>query len=208
MQPMRKLLIAILFTCTQIISVSAAELTAVQIYSDNVLLDLIKENKHLSQVVIDDCQLVQDIEARAVKSQMPSYQFLWGDMLAYGVCVKKDVPLGLHYMQASADQGLSEALEQMGRYYHVGKFVQVDINQAIMFLKESAALNNLKAQLRLADLYLAGHGSPLDFPQLYTQLHQSVSDDKKEHKVIAQHLAKLAQKMPDRVVNAASNGKY
>jgi TPR repeat protein len=208
MRATQKLLIATLLSFTQFLSVSAAELTAVQIYSDNVLLDLIKENKHLSQVVIDDCQLVQDIEARAVKSQMPSYQFLWGDMLAYGVCVKKDVPLGLHYMQASADQGLAEALEQLGRYYHIGKFVQVDVNQAITFLKESAALNNLKAQLRLADLYLAGHGSPLDFPQLYSQLHQSVTDDKKEHKAIAQHLAKLAQKMPERVVNAASNGKY
>lgn len=208
MQATQKILVAILLTCTHIMSVSAAELTAVQIYSDNVLLDLIKENKHLSQVVIDDCQLVQDIEARAVKSQMPSYQFLWGDMLAYGVCVKKDVPLGLHYMQASADQGLAEALEQLGRYYHLGKFVQVDINQAITFLKESAALNNLKAQLRLADLYLAGYGSPLDFPQLYSQLHHSVTDDKKQHKVIAQHLTKLAQKMPERVVNAASSGKY
>lgn len=111
-------------------------------------------------------------------------------------------------MQVSADQGLAEALEQLGRYYHIGKFVQIDINQAVTFLKESAALNNLKAQLRLADLYLAGHGSPLDFPQLYSQLHQSVTDDKKQHKAIAQHLAKLAKKMPERVVNAASNGKY
>lgn len=205
---MKRLLMAMLLACANFFSASAAELTAVQIYSDNVLLDLIKENKHLSQVVIDDCQLVQDIEARAVKSQMPSYQFLWGDMLAYGVCVKKDVPLGLHFMQASADQGLSEALEQMGRYYHIGKFVQVDVNQAMMFLKESASLKNLKAQLRLADIYLAGHGSPLDFPQLYVQLHQSVTDDKKVHKNIAMHLAKLAEKMPERVVNAAKKGKY
>lgn len=205
---MQRLLIAIILTATHVISAAAAELTAVQIYSDNVLLDLIKENKHLSQVVIDDCQLVQDIEARAVKSQMPSYQFLWGDMLAYGVCVKKDVPLGLHYMQASANQGLSEALEQMGRYYHVGKFVQIDISQAIIFLKESAALKNLNAQLRLASLYLAGHGSPLDFPELYAQLHQSVSDDKKVHDNIAKKLAMLAEKMPERVVNAAKSGKY
>jgi len=205
---MQRLIIAMLLVLTSVFSTSAAELTAVQIYSDNVLLDLIKENKHLSQVVIDDCQLVQDIEARAVKSKMPSYQFLWGDMLAYGVCVKKNVPLGLHYMQASADQGLSEALEQMGRYYHVGKFVQIDINQAIIFLKEAAALNNLKAQLRLADIYLAGKGSPLDFPQLYVQLHQSVTDDKKVHKNIATQLASLAEKMPERVVNAAKKGKY
>lgn len=205
---MQRLLIIILLASANFFSASAAELTAVQIYSDNVLLDLIKENKHLSQVVIDDCQLVQDIEARAVKSKMPSYQFLWGDMLAYGVCVKKDVPLGLYFMQASADQGLSEALEQMGRYYHVGKFVQVDVRQAITFLKESAALKNLKAQLRLADIYLAGEGSPLDYPQLYVQLHQSVTDDKKVHRNIAANLVKLAEKMPKRVVNAAKKGKY
>ena len=205
---MQRILLAILFTLVNVDNVFAAKLTAVQIYSDNVLLDLIKENKHLSQVVIDDCQLVQDIKARAVKSKMPSYQFLWGDMLAYGVCVKKDVPLGLHFMQASADQGLSEALEQMGRYYHIGKFVQSDITQAMTFLKASAALHNLKAQLRLADLYLAGHGSPLDFPQLYAQLHQSVTDDKKLHKKISQQLVKLAIKMPERVVNSAKQGKY
>ena len=55
---MQRIFITILFTIIHVASVSAAELTAVQIYSDNVLLDLIKENKHLSQVVIDDCQLV------------------------------------------------------------------------------------------------------------------------------------------------------
>ena len=74
---------------------------------------------------------------------MPSYQFLWGDMLAYGVCVKKDIQLGLHYMALSADQGLSEGLEQMGRYYHIGKFMQVDVTKAIVYLKAAAAMNNL-----------------------------------------------------------------
>ena len=184
------------------------KLEAVQIYSDNQLLDLIKENKHLGQVVLDDCQLVQDIEARAVKSEYPSYQFLWGDMLAYGVCVKKDIPLGLHFMQAAANQGLAEGLEQMGRYYHIGKFVQVDINKAIMYLKEASALKNLKAQLRLADIYLSRQGSALDYPELYSQLYQSVTDDKKQHKKVAMKLKALAKKMPARVVNAAKKGSY
>lgn len=53
----------------------AQNLQAVQIYTDDMLLDLIKENKHLSQVVLDECQLVQDIEARAIKAKKPSYQF-------------------------------------------------------------------------------------------------------------------------------------
>ena len=184
------------------------KLEAVQIYTDNQLLSLIKENRHLGQVVLDECQLVQDIEARATKSKYPSYQFLWGDMLAFGVCVKKDVPLGLYFMKNAADQALPEALEQLGRYYHTGKFMQVDVAKAIFFLREASAVNNLNAQLRLADIYAKGYGSPLDYPELYAQLHHSVTDDKKIHKKIAQLLMALADKMPENVVNAAKNGKY
>lgn len=190
-------------------SYSAAQnLQAVQIYTDNQLLDLIKENKHLSQVVLDECQLVQDIEARAVKASLPSYQFLWGDMLAYGVCVKKDVELGLYFMRSAADQGLPEALEQMGRYYHVGKFMQPDMDQAIMFLKAAASVNNLNAQMRLAEIYSQGHGSPLDFPELYSQLHHAVTDDKKIHKKIGQLLAGLSEKMPAHVIDKAKRARY
>ena len=183
-------------------------LQAVQIYTDNQLLDLIKENKHLSQVVLDECQLVQDIEARAVRAKRPSYQFLWGDMLAYGVCIKKDIELGLYYMQLSADQGLPEALEQLGRYHHIGKFMQPDMEKALMYLKAASASNNLKAQLRLADIYNQGFGSPLDFPELYSLLHHAVTDDKKLHKRIGQSLALLAEKMPDHIVAQAKRGKY
>lgn len=186
----------------------AAELTAVQIYTDNELLDLIKENKHLDRVVLDKCQLVQDIEARAVKAKMPSYQFLWGDMLAYGVCVKKDIELGLYYMREAADQGLAEGLEQIGRYYHVGKFMQVDMDKAILFLKEASALKNLKAQIRLAQIYSEGFGSPLDYPSLYSQLHRAITDDKNTHKKITVLLRNLADKMPERVVNAAKVTEY
>jgi len=183
-------------------------LQAVQIYTDNQLLDLIKENKHLGQVVLDECQLVQDIEVRANKANMPSYQFLWGDMLAFGVCVKKDIPLGLHYMNLAADQGLAEGLEQLGRYYHIGKFMQVDIERAIVYLKTAASLNNLAAQMRLAGLYQQGYGSPLDYPALYSQLHHSLTDDKKTHKEISRLLAKLADKMPEKVVTQAKVSIY
>jgi TPR repeat protein len=185
-----------------------ANMQAVQIYTDNQLLDLIKENKHLSQVVLDECQLVQDIEARAHKASMPSYQFLWGDMLAYGVCVKKDIQLGLYYMNLAADQGLSEGLEQIGRYYHVGKFMQVDIDKSIVYLKTAATLDNLKAQMRLADLYQQGYGSPLDYPMLYSQLHHSLTDDKATHKKIRSLLIKLEEKMPAHVLKEAKKTRY
>jgi sodium-type polar flagellar protein MotX len=188
--------------------VSAQNLQAVQIYTDNQLLDLIKENKHLGQVVLDECQLVQDIEARAVKADLPSYQFLWGDMLAYGVCVKKDVEQGIYFMHLSADQGLPEALEQLGRYYHIGKFMQPDTRKAIMYLKAASSQNNLKAQMRLAQIYAEGSGSPLDFPALYSQLHHAVTDDKTTHKKISQLLVKLESKMPEHVVEQAKNTRY
>jgi TPR repeat protein len=197
----------LLFACSSVLS-ATKNMQAVQIYSDNQLLDLIKDNKHLSQVVLDECQLVQDIEARANKANMPSYQFLWGDMLAYGVCVKKDISLGIHYMHLAADQGLAEGLEQLGRYYHLGKFMQVDIDRAIVYLKTAASLNNLPAQMRLADLYQQGFGSPLDFPALYSQLHHSLTDDRATHKKISQLLAKLARKMPDKVIEQAQMTIY
>ena len=205
---MRFLMIILLLLFFVVQTSQAQNLRAVQIYTDNQLLDLIKENKHLSQVVLDKCQLVQDIEARAVKSKLPSYQFLWGDMLAFGVCIKKDIKLVLHYMRLSADQGLVESLEQLGRYYHVGKFMQKDNDKAIIFLKEAAALNNLKAQMRLAKIYQQGLGSPLDYPELYAQLHHSVTSDKKTHKKIAGLLLALADKMPTNVVNDAKKNKY
>lgn len=186
----------------------AKNMQAVQIYTDNQLLDLIRDNKHLSQVVLDECQLVQDIEARANISKMPSYQFLWGDMLAYGVCVKKDISLGLHYMHLAADQGLAEGLEQLGRYYHIGKFMQVDTERAIVYLKTAASLNNLAAQMRLAGLYQQGYGSPLDFPALYSQLHHSLTDDKATHKKISELLTDLASKMPSKVVAQAKSTSY
>jgi TPR repeat protein len=183
-------------------------LRAVQIYTDNQLLDLIKDNKHLSQAVLDECQLVQDIEARANKANMPSYQFWWGDMLAYGVCVKKDIPLGLHYMHLAADQGLAESLEQLGRYYHMGKFMQVDMNRAIIYLKTAASLDNLPAQMRLASIYEQGYGSPLDYPTLYSQLHHSLTDDKVIHKKISSLLLELASKMPSKVIEQAKRTRY
>ena len=188
--------------------VKGQTLTAVQIYTDDQLLNLIKENKHLSQVVLDECQLVQDIEARAIKAKIPSYQFLWGDMLAYGVCVKKDIALGLYYMRLAADQGLVEGIEQIGRYYHVGKFMQVDMEQAILFLKAAATMNNLAAQMRLATIYQQGFGSPLDYPALYSQLHHAITDDKATHRKITQLLSQLATKMPEQVINTAKSKSY
>lgn len=93
------------------------QLEAVQLYTQDELLALIRTNSHLRRVQDDDCQLVRDIEARADIMKLPAYQFLWGDMLAYAVCVPRDIERGWQLMQDAAAQGLPEGLEQVGRYW-------------------------------------------------------------------------------------------
>lgn len=178
----------------------AQQVDAVQLYSQDELLDLIKTNSHLRQVRADDCQLVQDIEARADIMQLPAYQFLYGDMLAYAVCVPRNVDRGWDLMLQAAAQGLPEALEQVGRYYHIGRFVQVDIDKALVYLHEAASMGNLNAKLQYGQLLVNGHGSPVDYEQSYRWLHHAISADTKTHARIEKLLQQLAKKMPDRVV--------
>jgi len=178
-------------------------LTAVPLYTETELLALINKNAHLARVKADDCQLVQDIEARANKMALPSYQFLYGDMLAYAVCVDRNVELGVYYMRQAANQGLAAALEQLGRYYDIGRLVQKDKAMAITYLREASAQGNLKAQLRLVKLFNDGFGSPRDYEDAYRWLFHAMVADKATHKKIERALSQLAQKMPDSVVERA-----
>jgi len=179
------------------------ELSVVQLYTQDELLAMIRQNRHLQQVKADDCQLVADIEARADVMKLPSYQFLYGDMLAYGVCVPADPERGWDLMQAAALQGLPEALEQIGRYYQQGKFVQKDLVKARYYLYEAGAMGNLNAQIRLAELLLGNHGSPVDYETVYRWLHHSVTADKNLHQRISTALTALAKRMPQAVLQRA-----
>ncbi|MGY8874813.1 MAG: tetratricopeptide repeat protein [Pseudoalteromonas sp.] len=163
---------------------------AVPLYTESELIALINKNTHLARVKADDCQLVQDIEARA-------------NMLAYNVCVDRNVELGVYYMRKAAEQGLAAALEQLGRYYDTGRLVQQDKAMAITYLREASSQGNLKAQLRLVKLFNDGYGSPRDFEDAYRWLFNSMVADKATHKKIERALTKLAQKMPDSVVARA-----
>ncbi|MCC5854323.1 MAG: sel1 repeat family protein [Idiomarina sp.] len=177
---------------------------AVQLYTDDELVRMIRENSHLHRVRdVDDCQLYQDIKAQAEIERRPAYQFLYGDMLAYAVCYDRDVALGVRYMELAAEQGLPEALEQLGRYYHVGRLVQPDMRRAILYLREAASLGNLAAQKRFAQILLGGHGSALDFEAAYHYLHNAVTGDNSEHRQIQGLLARLAERMPPRIVERA-----
>lgn len=191
--------------CLSVASVAnAAEpLKAVQLYSQDELIRLINRNEHLSRVVLDDCQLVQDIEARAQTLKFPAYQFLWGDMLAWGVCIEANPELGVNYMRQAADQGLPAALEQLGRYYSQGKLVQMDKRRAVIYLRESSALGNVNAQIQLAELFIDGHGSPYDYEDAYHWLYNAITADKEIHAKIANCLEELEVLMHPKAVRNA-----
>lgn len=175
----------------------------VQIYTQDELIDWINKNEHLARVKADDCQLVQDIKLRAEKVDIPAYQFLWGDMLAWGVCVPKDAQLGVHFMWQSARQGLPAALEQLGRYYHEGVLVQANQQRAMQLLRESASLGFVKAQIEYVQMLAKGYGSPYDYQQAYQWLQNSIIADKKEHQKAQMLLTSLAKRMPPDVVAKA-----
>lgn len=182
---------------------SEAPMEAVQIYSQDELLTWIEQGTHLKRVKDDKCQLTQDIEARASVMKIPAYQFLWGDMLAWGVCTGSNAELGVSYLREAADQGLAPALEQLGRYYWKGILVQKDLQRAEVMLREAAGAGFTKAQIEWVEFLVAGHGSPLDYESAYRWLHNAVIGDKQLHQKAASLLSRLASKMPDNVVTRA-----
>lgn len=175
----------------------------IPIYTEAELIKLIEQNKHLERVRADNCQLVEDIVARATRISLPAYEFLYGDMLAWGVCVDQDVELGLYYMENAAHQGLPTALEQLGRYYSRGTLVQQDKERAIPYLREAAAMGNLNARIHLAELLLRDYGSPLDYEDAYRWLYNSVTADQRQHQRISMLRQGLEQRMPENIIARA-----
>lgn len=198
---------SLFFFCCALIFVASTnatnEIKAVQLYSQDELLNLINKNEHLTQVVLDNCQLVQDIQARAETLKIPTYQFLWGDMLAWGVCVEAEPGRGINFMLQAAEQGLPASLEQLGRYYSLGKLVQQDKEKAVVFLREASVLGHLKAQIRLAELFIEGYGSPYDFEDAYHWLYNAVAADKSTHSKINRCMQGLEKLMHPKAVRKA-----
>lgn len=191
-----------------LVDARADDLRVVQIYPIDELAEMIERNEHLTIVVQDDCQLVQDIQARAEIMMLPTYQFLWGDMLAWGVCVDKNTKLGMHYIEESARQGFPPAFEQLGRYYAKGIILQQDRARGYIFLMKAARLGLFKAQLQVVELILDGEGSPLDYIDAYRWLHFSTTGQRKQHQQAQELLKQLALKMPKTAVEQAKSKPY
>lgn len=185
------------------VPLAAGELQAVPLYRQDELLNWIEQGRHLTQVKQDRCQLTQDIEARASVMKIPAYQFLWGDMLAWGVCTKPNAEIGVQYMWEAANQGLAPALEQLGRYYWKGTLVQKDLVRAETLMREAASLGFLRARIEWVEMLLQGMGSPLDYEDAYRWLHGSVIGDKALHQKAASLLNRLGNRMPANVVARA-----
>ena len=207
-----KKIIQVLLTIMLTNSVNAIaedEYHVIQKYNQDELNVLIKNNQHLQRVKADQCQLVQDIQAHALKVKEPSYVFLWGDMLAWGVCVERDSKLGMFYIREAAQQGLLAAIEQLGRYYNKGILVTKDKNRAIKYFREAALQGHVAAQISYIKLLNKGYGSPYDYKDAYRALHNSVIDSPHLNKQAKALLSKLAKHMPEYALKSArSNNSY
>jgi len=200
----RILMLRIALLLLSLVSVNVFAVTeAVEIYNDQQLISLIRSNQYLQRVKADDCQLVQDIEARAEVLQQPMYQFLWGEMLNNGVCVAAHPSRGMRLLQTSAAQGSAEAMVKLADYYYRGKLVVKDPNRAVQYIFPAAENGDLSAKMMLVRLFGQGYGSPADYELGYYWLYNSIFDDDAQQKKATSLLQMLAAKMPASIVARA-----
>lgn len=182
---------------------SLAALKAVDVYTQEQLVDLIRSKHYLTQVKGDDCQIVEDIEARAEVLQQPLYQYLWAEMLNYGICVKANPPRGISMLKTSAKQGSAEAMVRMAEYYHDGTFVMEDKERAVQYALPAAATGDLPARVMLVRLFGEGYGSPRDYETGFHWLYNEVFSDETVKTEAINLLKVLEAKMPPSAVARA-----
>lgn len=187
----------VLIIVLSIISLSSmAAPKAVDVYTQEQLVDLIRSKRYLTQVKGDDCQIVEDIEARAEVLKQPLYQYLWAEMLNYGICVKANPPRGISMLKTSARQGSAEAMVRMAEYYHDGKFVMEDKERAVQYVLPAAATGDLPARIMLVRLFGEGYGSPRDYETGFHWLYNEVFSDETVQAEASNLLKVLEAKMP------------
>ncbi len=208
---MLRKLTSIIFTLATTFVLTApayAELQAIDIYSVKQLSVLITKNQYLQQVKQDDCQLTQDIEAKAEVLKEPLYQFLWGEMLNTGTCIKADKKRGMTLVRDSANQGSVEAMYRLAKYYDEGDLVIENKDRAIQYALPAAAGEYIPAQMMLVRLFVNGFGSPFDYEMSYRLLYHNTFDDNVTKNKAQKLLRQLAEKMPKSVVERAQRGRY
>jgi sodium-type polar flagellar protein MotX len=189
-------------------SSAMAESLAVDIYSNEQLIKLLRDGTYLHRVKADECQLVQDIEARAEVLQQPLYQFLWGEMLNQGVCVKQHASRGMAMLRTAAEQGSAEAMVKLAEYYYQGKLVIKDKERAVQYVLPAATNGSIAAQMMLVRLFSEGHGSSRDYALAYHLLYNNVFEDEATQNKALSLLRVLAAKMPTSVVERAQQARF
>ncbi|NRD75486.1 sel1 repeat family protein [Shewanella sp. VB17] len=173
---------------------------AVDIYSQEQLIGLIRTKQYLTRVKEDDCQLVQDIEARAEVLKQPLYQYLWAEMLNYGICVEANPPRGMSLLRDAVAQGSAEAMVRVAEYYYHGTFVFQDKDRAVQYVLPAAASGDLPARMLLVRLFGEGYGSYRDFELGYLWLYNDVFSDEATKQEAYKLLKVLEQKIPPSII--------
>ncbi|MGB0894914.1 MAG: tetratricopeptide repeat protein [Parashewanella sp.] len=201
---MRLLLFIIVLTgFMQTAIVKADDFQAIDIYSVKQLSKLIRTNQYLQQVKADDCQLVQDIQAKSEVLKEPLYQFLWGEMMMTGTCVEADKPRGMSMIKDSASQGSVEAMYRLARYFDEGDLVIESKDKAIKYALPAASGGYIPAQMLLVRLLVEGYGSPVDYEMSYRLLYNNTFDNNRIKNRAEILLKRLAMKMPNSVIKRA-----
>lgn len=156
----------------------------------------------------DKCQFTPDIEDRARIVGMPAFEFVWGEMLISGVCVKQDVELGLDYLQKSVDHAYAPAMIKLSDYYERGYLLPRNKEKAVTYMRAAAALGSKAARLQWADMLVRGLGAPAYYEEAYSWLYHSIYFSEYEKVKSAYLQDEMKKLMPPNVIARAMGDGY
>ena len=188
----------------------AEDNTSVNVYTVDELNTYVENGIYLKVIhERDKCQFTPDIEDRARIVGMPAFEFVWGDMLIKGICVKQDAELGLDYLQKAVAHAYAPAMMQLADYYERGFLVPQNKDTAISLMRAAAAVGSPHARLAWADMLVRGLGAPAYYEEAFSWLYHSLYLN--EYDILkSQYLQSEMKKMmpPNIVARAMSNGYY
>lgn len=184
--------------------------TAVNVYTVDELNTYVDSGVYV-QVIRDrdKCQFTPDIEDRARIVGMPAFEYVWGDMLISGICVKQDVELGLDYLQKSVNHAYAPAMIKLSDYYERGYLVPRNKEKAVTLMRTAASLGSRTARLQWADMLVRGLGAPAYYEEAYSWLYHSLyftEYEKTKRNFLQNEMQKLMP--PNIVARAMGDGFY
>ena len=186
-------------------SIEVQEIKPVELYSQPELLGYIRRGVYLKRIRLDHCQIVADIRDHAQIMKQPAYQFLFAEMLVYGVCVKQDRKRGISLLRNAVRQGLPEAMVRLAQYYHHSTILVSNPEKSVRLSFAASKTGSVPARLLLVELLLEGYGSPRMHPQAYEWLYHSTFNSPKRKRQADILLSKFEKIIPFYVVEHIQN---